>query len=71
MGGNKNAGSWEHDLRPRLTTTQSMAATGARLITYVRVVKEIVYLIDIYDKSDQSTISDKELLLLIDLLAEE
>ncbi|MEM6737693.1 MAG: type II toxin-antitoxin system RelE/ParE family toxin [Bacteroidota bacterium] len=43
---------------------------GARLITYVRVVKEMVYLIDIYDKADQATISDKELKLLIELLAE-
>ncbi len=43
---------------------------GGRLITYVRVVKKIVYLLDIYDKSKQNTISDKELKLLIDLLAE-
>jgi mRNA-degrading endonuclease RelE of RelBE toxin-antitoxin system len=43
---------------------------GARLITYVRIVKEIVFLLDIYDKSDQSSISDNELKLLIDLLAE-
>lgn len=42
---------------------------GARLITYVRVVKKTVYLLDIYDKSEQSTISDAELKLLIDLLA--
>ena len=44
---------------------------GARVITYVRIIKETVYLLDIYDKSDQSTISDKELKLLIDLLAED
>lgn len=44
---------------------------GARLVTYVRVVKETIYLLDIYDKSDQSTISDKELKLLIELLADE
>ncbi len=43
---------------------------GGRLISYVRVVKETVYLLDIYDKSKQNTISDKELKLLIDLLAE-
>lgn len=44
---------------------------GARLISYVRVVKETIYLIDMYDKANQATISDKELKLLIDLLAEE
>lgn len=43
---------------------------GARLITYVRVAKEIVFLLDIYDKSNKDTISDKELNLLIELLAE-
>jgi hypothetical protein len=43
---------------------------GASLITYVRVVKSNVYLLDIYDKSNKATISDKELRLLIELLAE-
>ncbi len=44
---------------------------GARLITNVRVVNETVYLLDIYDKSVQASIPDKELQLLIDLLAQE
>lgn len=44
---------------------------GARVIIYVRVTKETVYLMDIYDKSEQATISDKELELLIALLAGE
>ena len=44
---------------------------GARLITYIRIVKKRVFLMDIYDKSDQETISDKELRLLIELLAKE
>ncbi len=44
---------------------------GARLITYVRIVKGAVFLIDIYDKSDKGTISDAELRLLIELLAED
>ena len=34
---------------------------GARVITYVKVVKEYVYLISIYDKSEKETISDDEL----------
>ena len=41
---------------------------GARIITYVRVIHNAVFLMDIYDKSEQVTISDKELQLLIDLL---
>lgn len=44
---------------------------GARVITYVRIAKEIVYLMDIYDKSEQATISEKELAVLIDLLIGE
>jgi hypothetical protein len=43
---------------------------GARMITYVRIVKQTVFLIDIYDKAEQANITDKELQLLIDLLAE-
>ncbi len=43
---------------------------GARIISYVRIVKKIVFLLDIYDKSEQSSISDRELQLLIDILAE-
>ena len=43
---------------------------GARVITYVRVAKENIFLMDIYDKSEQDSISDKELEWLINLLAE-
>jgi len=31
---------------------------GARLITYVQIVNERVYLLSIYDKSDKETVSD-------------
>ena len=40
---------------------------GARVITYVRFTKNTVFLMDVYDKSEQSTISDKELWALIQL----
>ncbi|MCC5931847.1 MAG: type II toxin-antitoxin system RelE/ParE family toxin [Cyclobacteriaceae bacterium] len=60
-----------YKIRVVITSKGKGKSGGARIITYVRVVKETVYLMDIYDKSDQSTISDKELKLLIDLLAEE
>lgn len=42
---------------------------GARVITFLKSITEKIYLIDVYDKSEQSTISDKELKLLIELLA--
>ncbi len=35
---------------------------GARIITYVKIVDEVIYLLSIYDKSDTDTISDDELL---------
>jgi hypothetical protein len=34
---------------------------GARIITYLLIEGQTVYLLDIYDKSEQSSISDKEL----------
>ena len=41
---------------------------GARVITCVKIVKSVVYLLAIYDKSERETISDAELKQLIDLL---
>lgn len=34
---------------------------GARVVTYVKVAHNIVYLTSIFDKSDKSTITDNEL----------
>ena len=34
---------------------------GARVITYVVIVEKIIYLLTIYDKSEQENISDTEL----------
>jgi hypothetical protein len=41
---------------------------GARVITCVVVMEKEVYLLYIYDKSEQSDISDKELLQLLDYI---
>jgi mRNA-degrading endonuclease RelE of RelBE toxin-antitoxin system len=41
---------------------------GARVITYVYVKGETVYLLTIYDKSEQSDITDKELQSLLQLI---
>ncbi len=35
---------------------------GARVITFVQIIKETVYLLSIYDKSEQENIADKEIL---------
>jgi len=34
---------------------------GARVITYLKIIETTVYLASIYDKSDKSTITEKEL----------
>lgn len=57
-----------YKVRFAISSKRKGKSGGGRLITYVRVVKQTVYLIDIYDKSEQDTISDKELQMLIDLL---
>ncbi len=44
---------------------------GARMITYVKIINNNVFLMDIYDKVEKTTISDKELQLLIDVLTQE
>jgi hypothetical protein len=38
---------------------------GARVITYVRLLKGKVYLLTIYDKADQASLTQKELLDLL------
>lgn len=40
---------------------------GARVITYFVIKNNEVYLLSIYDKSEQSDISDKELIKLLNL----
>ncbi len=34
---------------------------GARVITHIRVTKKIVFLLSVFDKSEQSTITDKQI----------
>lgn len=41
---------------------------GARIITCVKIISSKVYLVDIFDKSDQENIADKDLQLLINKL---
>lgn len=59
-----------YKIRIAITSKGKGKSGGARMITYVRIIKNTVFLMDIYDKSDQANISDKELQLLISILAE-
>ena len=59
-----------YKIRLAITSKGKGKSGGARLITYVRVHNETVFLLDIYDKSERDTISDKELMALIGLLVD-
>ena len=57
-----------YKLRIAIASKGKGKSGGARMITYVRIVKETVFLLDIYNKSEQANITDKELIMLIDIL---
>lgn len=60
-----------YKLRIAISSKAKGKSGGARMITYVRIVNKTVYLLDIYDKSKQNNISNKELKSLIDILVEQ
>jgi len=43
---------------------------GARVVTFVRVVESMVYLLSIYDKSEKENISDAEILDILSSIGE-
>jgi mRNA-degrading endonuclease RelE of RelBE toxin-antitoxin system len=50
-----------YKIRLAITSKGKGKSGGARVITSVKVVQETVYLLSIFDKSEQENISDKEL----------
>ncbi len=58
-----------YKIRMAIASKAKGKSSGARIITCVRVLNNTVYLIDIFDKSEQENISDKELMGYINLLA--
>ena len=60
-----------YKLRIAINSKGKGKSNGARMITFVRIVKKTVFLMDIYDKSEQANISDRELILLIDILQQK
>jgi mRNA-degrading endonuclease RelE of RelBE toxin-antitoxin system len=51
-----------YKIRLAITSKNKGKSGGARIISYVHVVNETVYLLSIYDKSDLDNISDNELM---------
>jgi len=54
-----------YKIRFKIQSKNAGKSEAARVITYVRVIKKRITLLDVYDKSDKETISDKELDTLI------
>lgn len=48
-------------IRLKITSKSSGKSGGARIITYVKITDEQIFLAYIYDKSEESTVSDKSL----------
>jgi hypothetical protein len=55
-----------YKIRMAITSKGKGKSGGARIITYVIAPDETIFLLSIYDKSEQVNISDKELLELIE-----
>lgn len=49
-----------YKIRMKISSKNQGKSGGARVITCVKVVKEKIFLISIYDKSEMGNISDKE-----------
>ena len=50
-----------HKVRMSITAKGKGKSGGARVITCVKIVNETIYLLTIYDKSEQENINEKEL----------
>ena len=54
-----------YKIRMSITSKGKGKSGGARVITYVTIEDSTVFLLSIYDKTDQSSIHDKQLLKLL------
>jgi hypothetical protein len=54
-----------YKVRMRIRSKGNGKSGGARVITCVHVIGEVVWLLTIFDKSDRESISDKELKALV------
>jgi mRNA-degrading endonuclease RelE of RelBE toxin-antitoxin system len=54
-----------YKIRMKITSKQQGKSGGARVITYVLINESKVTLLDIYDKSEKDSITEKELSVLI------
>lgn len=57
-----------YKIRMKISAKNKGKSGGARIISHVVIQNETVYLLTIYDKSEQETISDKQIQQLINLI---
>jgi mRNA-degrading endonuclease RelE of RelBE toxin-antitoxin system len=50
-----------YKVRLRITSKNKGKSGGARVITHIKVVKNTIYLLSIYDKSQQENVSDAQI----------
>jgi len=55
-------------IRMKISGKNKGKSAGARVITHLVIHNETVYLLTIYDKSEQASVTDKEIQQLIDLI---
>ncbi len=60
-----------YKIRLKIKSKGKDKSGGARVITCVKVISEVVYLVSIYDKSEQTDISDKELDRIFKVISDE
>ena len=60
-----------YKIRLKISSKNKGKSGGARIVTNVIIVKETVFLLAIYDKTEQETLSDKELKNLLTFVLEE
>lgn len=60
-----------YKIRMAITSKGKGKSGGSRIITHVHFTGVTIYLLSIYDKSEQDNISDKQLLALLSFLNEE
>lgn len=60
-----------YKIRMNISSNNKGKSGGARVITNVAIVNKTVYLLAIYDKCEQETLSDKELKELLEMIPDE
>ena len=54
-----------YKVRWKITSKQTGKSGGARVITYVKIENKLITLLDVYDKAEKESITEKELAALI------